>query len=369
MNSWLAQAQPGVQGLHPYQPGKPLSELEREYGIQGAIKLASNESPLGPAPGVCACLQALISHREGISRYPDGGGFSLKQALANKLCISPHTITLGNGSNDVLELIARVFAGPCNSIVYAQHAFAVYALATQAVGARHLVVPAQGYGHDLPAMLSAIAVDTKIVFIANPNNPTGTWLTGAVLEDFLTQIDPHIIVVVDEAYWEYVTEAEYPNTMMWIERFPNLIVTRTFSKAYGLAGLRIGYAVSHPEVAGLLNRLRQPFNVNSMALAAAQAALADEEHLAKVVALNHEGLAQLTQGLTQLGLEVIPSVGNFVCVDVAQPGAQVYEALLRTGVIVRPVGNYDLPNHLRISVGLPTENARCLNALEQICVR
>ncbi|MCA1805758.1 MAG: histidinol-phosphate transaminase, partial [Xanthomonadaceae bacterium] len=270
--SFLALATPGVRGLHPYQPGKPLSELEREYGVRDAVKLASNENPLGPSPKALAAARAALAD---MARYPDGNSFELKQALARRHGVSTAAITLGNGSNDVLELIARGFLGPALAAVYSEHAFAVYPIVTQAIGAQHRVAPARDFGHDLEAMAARVDERARVLFIANPNNPTGTWLPASQLEAFLATLPECLIVVLDEAYCEYVGESDYPDSTAWIERFPNLVVTRTFSKAFGLAGLRIGYAVSHPQVADVLNRVRQPFNVNLAAQAAALAALDD----------------------------------------------------------------------------------------------
>ncbi|GAB6068044.1 histidinol-phosphate transaminase [Methylothermus subterraneus] len=362
---------PPIEGLTPYQPGKPIEELARELGLdpRRIVKLASNENPLGPSPKAMA---AITQGWAEIARYPDGNGFALKQKLAAKLSVKMAQITLGNGSNDVLDLIARVFLGPGRSAVFAEHAFAVYPIATQAVGARARVAPAHDgscgprFGHDLEAMLAQVADDTAVVFIANPNNPTGTWVSREALWGFLKAVPGRVIVVVDEAYCEYVEAEDYPNALAWLEEFPNLIVTRTFSKAYGLAGLRVGYAVSSPEVAELLNRVRQPFNVNRLALLAAEAALDDEAHLEASRVLNRAGLAQLAEGFRALGLDFIPSLGNFIAVDVGREAGPVFAALLKKGVIVRPVANYGLPNHLRVSVGTPEENARFLAALEEV---
>jgi histidinol-phosphate aminotransferase len=359
----LALAAPGVRGLAPYVPGKPLEELEREYGVRGAIKLASNENPLGPGPRArAAALRALAD----CARYPDGNGYALKRALAARLEVAPEAITLGNGSNDVLELVARAFATAGDEIVFSQYAFAVYAIVTQAVGARAVVVPARDYGHDLEAMRAAVTARTRLVFIANPNNPTGTWLEAEALRSFVASLPRHVLVVVDEAYHEYVEAQDYASLLPEVARCAHLIVTRTFSKAYGLAGLRVGYAISDPAVAEVLNRVRQPFNVNSVALAAAAAALEDEEHLAHAVALVRQERRRLQEGLAALGFRSLPSVGNFLCIDLAQPAAPVYERLLREGVIVRPLANYDMPHHLRVSVGLPEENERFLQALAKV---
>jgi histidinol-phosphate aminotransferase len=360
---WLPLALPGVRALSPYIPGKPIEELERQYGVRNIIKLASNENPLGPGkPALKAARDAL----NDIARYPDGNGFSLKTRLAAHHRLTPAQVTLGNGSNDILELVTRAFVGPEHEVVFSDHAFAVYPIVTQAVGARAVTTPARDWGHDLEAMRAAVTSRTRLVFIANPNNPTGTWLRREELERFLESLPPTVLVVLDEAYFEYVREPDYPDGSAWIGRFPGLIVTRTFSKAHGLAGLRVGYGLSNPTIADILNRVRQPFNVNSVALAAATAALDDSRHIEESVRLNSDGLRQLLEGFARLNLAHIPSVGNFVCVDLRRPAAPVYEALLRQGVIVRPVANYGMPNHLRVTVGLPGENERFLKALKKV---
>jgi histidinol-phosphate aminotransferase len=362
-------AVPGVRKLTPYQPGKPISELERELGLSNIVKLASNENPLGPSP---SALEAVRRGLEDLHLYPDGGGFALKAALAAKLGVAAAQITLGNGSNDALELVARAFLSPETAAVFSQHAFAVYALVTQAIGAKAQVAPAHDgirglrYGHDLEAMAGLIDASTRLVFIANPNNPTGTYLRRDALRDFLAHIPEQVLAVVDEAYFEYVAEPDYPDALQWLADFPNLIVTRTFSKAYGLAGLRVGYAVASAEIADLLNRVRQPFNVNSLGLAAAVAALADSEHLRSGVELNRAGLKQLGEAFAARGLAFIPSVGNFITVDMGRPAVPVYDALLRLGVIVRPVGNYGLPEHLRVTVGTAEQNQIFLAALDRV---
>lgn len=359
--NYQALAVSQLADLQPYVPGKPIAELQRQYGIKDIVKLASNESPLGPSQAVQAAIALAVRET---TLYPDGNGFELKQALATKFALQPEQITLGNGSNDVLELTARCFAGPGDEVMFAQHAFAVYPIATKAVGATAVEVPAVDYGHDLSAMLAAVTDKTKLIFIANPNNPTGTAVAHSDLEQFLAKVPQNVMVVLDEAYLEYNDNSV--NTLTWLAKFPNLIICRTFSKAYGLAGLRVGYALSHPEVADLLNRLRQPFNVNSLALTAAVAALGDDDYLERAKAINEAGMLQYEQGFAALGLSYIPSKGNFICVDVGLPAADVYEALLREGVIVRPVGGYGLPNHLRISIGLEQDNARCLIALGKV---
>jgi histidinol-phosphate aminotransferase len=365
---FVSLAAPRVAGLKPYNPGKPIEELEREYGIARAVKLASNENPLGPGTLALRAIRAALG---SLHRYPDGSGYALKKALAAHLsigtgAITPDHLTLGNGSNEILELAARTFVTPADEVVFSEHAFAVYPIVTQAVGARAIVTPARSYGHDLDAMRRAVTERTRLCFIANPNNPTGTWVGSDALWGFLTSVPKHVLVLIDEAYYEYVDEPGYPNGVAWIERFPNLIVTRTFSKVHGLAGLRLGYGVSHPEVAGLFNRIRQPFNVNSLALAAAEAALEDERHVARSRRINQAGLRQLTDTCEALGLSYIPSVANFLCIALPRPGSDVYAALLREGIITRPIAGYGLPEHLRVTVGTEAENARFAAALTRV---
>ncbi|MCX7096442.1 MAG: histidinol-phosphate transaminase [Methylococcales bacterium] len=353
----------GVRQLVPYKAGKPITELERELGLSHIIKLASNENPLGPGKKALAACSAALPE---LALYPDGSGYALKQALAGKYALDVDQITLGNGSNEILELVARAFLTPELEAVFSQHAFAVYPIVTQAVGATGVVVPAVNYGHDLDAMLAAVNEKTRIVFIANPNNPTGTLLSQASVARFLAALPETVVCVLDEAYFEFVSVNEPINSIDWLKSFPNLIITRTFSKAYGLAGLRVGYGLSSPQLADILNRVRQPFNNNALALVAAEAALGDFEHLQQTMAINSHGMVQLTQGFKALGLEWIPSAGNFVSVDLKQPGQAVFEALLQKGVIVRPIGVYEMPNHLRISIGTAQENQQFLQALTEI---
>ncbi len=356
-------APPYIRAIAPYQPGKPTAELERELGISGIVKLASNENPLGCSPLAVAAMHEAI---KTIALYPDGNGFELKDALSRRYGVERARIVLGNGSNDLLELAARAFLTPGDKVVYADHAFAVYALATQAVGACGISVPTtKEFGHDLGAMLqAAMQHKVKMVFIANPNNPTGTFLTAAALLGFLRALPPQILVVLDEAYNEYLPENLRYDSVSWLRDFPNLIISRTFSKAYGLAGLRVGYALADGQVADMLNRVRQPFNVNSVAQAAAVAALQDENFVRRTYEMNLLGLKQVTQGLARMGLEFIPSFGNFVCFKIAHAG-QIYHRLLELGVIVRPLANYDMPDYLRISVGLEKEIEKFLSALAQ----
>ena len=351
-----------IRAIAPYQPGKPISELAREMGLdeREIIKLASNENPLGVSPRAKAAIERELAQ---LSRYPDGNAFDLRAALARRYGVREEQIVVGNGSNDLLELAAGTFLAPGTAAVYAQHTFAVYPLATQARGAKGIVVPAKNYGHDLPAMLAAITPQTRVVFIANPNNPTGTFVRGNGLEAFLDRAPKDVAVVLDEAYTEYLPPESRYDSVAWLKQYPNLIVTRTFSKVYGLAGLRVGFGLMQSPVADLLNRVRQPFNVNSLALAAAAAALEDREFVAKSYAMNRAGMARLEHGLKALELETIPSVANFVSFRVPDAAA-VYQKLLRQGVIVRPLAGYGMPDHLRVTIGLPEENEKFLEALK-----
>ena len=354
-----------VRSIAPYQPGKPISELARELGLkeEGIVKLASNENPRGIGPRTRAAIETALAD---VARYPDGNGYELKHALSKRYGVDMSSIVLGNGSNDVLELVALAFLGPGRAAVYSQYAFAVYPLATQARGARSIVVAAKDYGHDLDAMAKAIDDETYVVWVANPNNPTGTFAAAAQVEAFLKRVPERVLVVLDEAYNEYLAPDLRADTVKWLKRHPNLIITRTFSKAYGLAGLRVGYALAHPTVADVMNRVRQPFNVNSIALAAAAAALDDMEFVARSYAENLNGLRQLEDAARALGLDFIASHGNFVTIRVAQGGrsaADVYKRLLRRSVIVRPVAGYGMPEHLRVTVGTAQENEKFVSAL------
>jgi histidinol-phosphate aminotransferase len=356
-----------VRAIAPYQAGKPIAEVAREFGLDEAdiVKLASNENPFGVPE---SSQRAMAAAAAELGRYPDANGFELKAALAARYDVPADWITLGNGSNDILEIAAHAFVQNGESVVFSQYSFAVYALATQGVGGRAIVVPAREYGHDLDAMAAAIEADTRLVYIANPNNPTGTFIPAARIEAFLAKVPSNVIVVLDEAYNEYLTPTDQFESALWVRKYPNLVVSRTFSKAYGLAGLRVGFAIAQPAVTDLMNRIRQPFNVNSLAQAAAIAALGDKEFLARGAQNNAQGYRQLTAAFDELGLEYVPSHGNFVLVRVGSDdgaGARVNLALLRQGVIVRPVGNYGLPQWLRISIGLPQENARFIEALKK----
>jgi histidinol-phosphate aminotransferase len=357
-----------VRAIAPYQGGKPISEVAREFGLDEAniVKLASNENPLGmPESARLAMLEAMAD----LGRYPDANGFALKAVIGTKHDVAHEWVTLGNGSNDILELAAHAFVEPGQEVIYAQYSFAVYPLATQAVGGKSVVVAAKDFGHDLDAMAAAITPATRLIFIANPNNPTGTFLPAAAIAEFLAHVPSHIVVVLDEAYNEYLPPALQYDSIAWVRQYPNLLVSRSLSKAYGLAGLRIGFGIAQPAVTDLLNRIRQPFNVNSMAQAAAIAALNDHAFLAQGAQINDAGYAQLTAAFDMLGLQYVPSSGNFVLVKVGDDdgaGARVNLALLKCGVIVRPVGNYGLPQWLRISIGLPAENATFIAALTGI---
>lgn len=366
---FIQLANQGISALQPYQPGKPIDELEREMGITNSIKLASNENPLGPSP---KALEAIASHLGGLSYYPDGGGYNLKHVLANTLGVDDEQVTIGNGSNEILELIAHAWLGPDKEVIFSQHAFAVYPIVSQAVGATLRVAGANPedhqspLGHNLAEILDLINAKTRVIFIANPNNPTGTWLTKTELDAFLDKVPDHIVVVLDEAYVEYVNEDDYPDGIGYLKQHDNLIVTRTFSKIYGLAGLRIGYGVSSPQMADVLNRIRQPFNTNSLAQVAATAAISDGSHVAHSKAVNMAGLAQYEKAFQQRGIFYIPSVANFITPKFVTPGAELYEKLLLLGVIVRPVANYDMPMYLRITVGDEAMNARVISSLDQV---
>ena len=356
-----------VRAIAPYQAGKPIAEVAREFGLDEAniVKLASNENPFGVPE---SSKQAMAAAVADLGRYPDANGFDLKAALAKRYEVPVDWITLGNGSNDILEIAAHAFVQKGQAVVYSQYSFAVYALATQGVGARAIVVPAKDYGHDLDAMAAAIDADTRLVFIANPNNPTGTFIPAAQIEAFLDKVPPQVVVVLDEAYNEFLAPEQQFESAKWVQKYPNLLVSRTFSKAYGLAGLRVGFAIAQPAITDLMNRIRQPFNVNSLAQAAAIAALNDMPFLEQGAKNNAAGYSQFVAAFEELGLQYVPSFGNFVLVKVGDDdgaGARVNLALLKQGVIVRPVGNYGLPQWLRISIGLPQENAIFIAALKK----
>jgi histidinol-phosphate aminotransferase len=370
---FVKNALAGVRGLAPYEPGMPIEELQRRLGVKDAVKLASNENPLGISPKVRAALERAAGNE--LSRYPDGSGFRLKQKLAQFHGVAPEQVTLGNGSNDILEFVARVFLGPGRAALFSRHAFAVYPIATQAQSAEAVIaaaLPANSpmpYGHDLAAFDKSLRPDVAVIFIANPNNPTGTWLDPAALAAFMGKVPPHVIVVLDEAYWHYQAPELRPDIGAWLARWPNLVVARTFSKIYGLASLRVGYGLSHAKVADLMNRVRQPFNNNSLALLAAEVALDDDEFVRRSVALNAEQRARLERELKGLGLTVLPSQANFLAVGFGRDAAPIHQGLLERGVIVRPMRSYELPEFLRVTVGTADENTRFLAALKQVLGR
>ena len=356
-------ANEGVKSLSPYQAGKPIDELERELGICNIIKLASNENPFGFPE---SAKQAVLEQLNDLTRYPDANGFALKATISQKFDVRPEQITLGNGSNDLLELVARTFVAEHDEIIYSQYAFIVYPLVTKAINAKAREIPAKNWGHDLDGFLAAINEKTKLIYIANPNNPTGNFLSEAEVEAFLAKVPARIPVVLDEAYTEFTAAEERLDSFGLQAKYPNLIVSRSLSKAYGLAGLRIGYAVSHPEIADLLNRVRQPFNCNSLALASAVAVMNDDAFVAQAAENNRREMQRYEAFCRANDFEYIPSKGNFITIDFKRPAAPIYEALLREGVIVRPIAAYGMPNHLRISIGLPEENDRLFAALLKV---
>lgn len=352
---------PGVQSLKPYQPGKGIAELERELGLSSIVKLASNENPRTVGSPVWSAIKDILPD---LSRYPDGGGYRLKRALAEQLDVRPNQITLGNGSSDVLEMLTRVFVQAGQKVVVSEHSFAVYSLVAKAIDSELHVTPAINWGHDLIGMRQAIDSNTRLVFIANPNNPTGTWVSKRDLEAFLSSIPNHVLVVLDEAYFEYVEEDDYPNGVPLLRTYPNLVVTRTFSKIYGLAGMRVGYSISSQEIAEILNRIRQPFNVNVAGYAAAIAGLQHQEFVHESRELNKVEMSRIYKILEQLHLDWIPSVANFIAIELEQKSESIVQHMLQNGVIVRPVENYGMPNHIRMTIGLEEENNRALHALK-----
>ena len=360
---YINVANQGVKSLSPYQAGKPIEELKRELGITNIVKLASNENPFGFPESAKKAIQTQLDH---LTRYPDANAFELKAAIAKKFGVQPNQITLGNGSNDLLELFAHTFAAEHDEVIYSQYAFIVYPLVTKAINAVAKEIPAKNWGHDLNGFLTALSDKTKLIFIANPNNPTGNFLTEAELDAFLSKVPENMIVVLDEAYTEFTHPSERVNSFALLEKYPNLIVSRSLSKAYGLAGLRIGYAVSNPEIADLLNRVRQPFNCNSLALTSAIAVMNDDAFVEKVAENNRQEMKRYEAFCQQYGLDFIPSKGNFITIDFKQPAAPIYDALLHEGVIVRPIAGYGMPNHLRISIGLPQENDKFFTALKKV---
>ena len=356
-------ASPYLRGLIPYSPGKPIEEVERELGIAESVKLASNENPLGPSP---MALQAMRNALPQVHRYPDGSGHHLTRALAGHWDVSPEMVILGNGSNELLELAGRCFLMPGDEAVYAAQAFIVYEMVAQVTGAAKIAVPLREFTHDLEAMRAALSPRTKLVFVGNPNNPTGTAVPPRALEAFLESMPPDVLVILDEAYYEFLSPDLTPDALRFVRAGRPVLVLRTFSKIYGLAGLRIGYGIAPAPLIALLNRAREPFNTNSLAQVAATAALRDEKHVASTRAITETGRKFLTEQCRFLGLTAVPSVANFVLVDVGRPGPATADALLRHGVIVRPMAGYGFGTHLRISVGTPPENERCVAALKAV---
>lgn len=357
------QILPQIQTIKPYVPGKPVSELQRELGLSHVTKLASNENPLGASEKVLAAMEIAF---KDIGRYPDGNGFYLRSALAEFNQVALNQVSIGNGSNELLELVGRVFAGPGDEIIYSQYGFAVYPITAQIVGATGIEVAASNYGHDLAAMAKAVTDRTKLIYVANPNNPTGTCFGRDEWEAFIQSIPSHVMVVLDEAYLEYVDQVDYPSGLNYLAHYPNLILSRTFSKAYGLASLRVGYMLASEEVTSYINRLRAPFNVNHYAQVATVAALHDQQFVQQSVELNRQGKKQMIKALEDAGLDYIPSQGNFICVKFGLDAAEINQRFLQQGVILRPVANYGLTEFLRVSIGTHQENQHFIDALSKV---
>ena len=360
----FATAKPNLSGVKNYKPGKPIEEVEREYGIRNAIKMASNENPLGPSPKAVAAMRQVLAKSH---RYPDGGCFYLRRKLAKALSVSEESLVFGNGSDELLVFAVRAFVSPGDEIIIADPTFLIYEIAGQVENARIVKVPMKNFRYDLDTMQSHINSRTKLIFVANPDNPVGTYIDDKKLFVFLKTVPKNVIVVLDEAYYEYArVRKDYPDTMKWISTFPNLIVTRTFSKAYGLAGLRVGYAVTREPVAAALNKVREPFNVNLLAQTAATAALDDKVHLKKSVTLANQGRKYLTGELVKLGFKCVETVTNFILADARQDTSILYEDLLKQGVIVRPMSAWGLKTFIRVTIGTPAENRRFVDTLKQI---
>lgn len=352
-----------IEAITPYPPGKPTEELERELGIKNSIKLASNENPLGPSQ---RALDAARTAIETVNRYPDGGAYYLREKLARFFDRDMEEIVLGNGSNELIEMIVHVFVEPGDEAIMSDQAFIIYQMSVQCVGGRNVVVPPKGFGHDLQAMADRVTKRTRILFIANPNNPTGTICTRTEFEAFLARVPEDVLVIMDEAYFEYVIDPEYPDSLDYQRMHPNIVTLRTFSKIHGLAGLRLGYAIADRAIVEAVNKVRAPFNVNSIAQAAAMAAVDDKEHIEETREMNTQGLEKLSEGFRALGLDYVPSHANFILVNVGRDGGEVYGKLLHHGVIVRPMKGYGLPDHLRVTVGTDAENDRALKAFGEV---
>ena len=352
-----------IRNLIPYQPGKPIEEVKRELSISSIIKLASNENPIGPSPFAMAAAQKALTKSHV---YPDGGCYELKTTLAKFLNIQPTQLTMGNGSENVLEMIIKTYLTQGSSAIIAEYAFLTIPLLIKSYNAEMISVPAQQFSHDIANMIAAVRENTRIIFVVNPNNPTGTYTTTSDMISLLESVPTHILIVIDEAYHEYIDKTDYPNTLELLKKYPNLVITRTFSKAYGLAALRLGYAISSPAIADMLNRARLPFNVNTIAAEAAEAALHDHKHIADSIALNQQGKQQLTEGLKRLTINYIPSLGNFITFDVTHDAIEVYQKLLYQGVIVRPLHAYNMPTYLRVTIGTSEQNELFLTALREV---
>ena len=359
----MLKPKPSIDTIQPYQGGKPIEEVQRELGITDIIKLASNENPLGPSP---LAVQAIAESAGQVHLYPDGNAYYLKRELAAHLGVSAERLILGNGSNDVLQLIAEAYVAPDDEVIYAEGAFVVYSLVTKLCSATAVVVPMVNDTHDLSAMAAAITDKTKVIFIANPNNPTGTMVTTDETAAFMEQVPNDVLVVFDEAYYEYVARSDYPQTLPYVLEGRNFVITRTFSKIYGLAGLRIGYGIAPPALVETLNRVRQPFNCSLVGQAAARAALKDTAHVKESQKSNATGKAFLYKAFDDMGLRYIETEGNFIMLHVEPSGAEITEALLKQGVIVRPMAGYGYPNAVRVTIGTQEENERFIKALKVV---
>ena len=354
---------PGIEAIRPYQGGKPIEEVQRELGITDIIKMASNENPLGPSP---LAKEAIQQAAVQVNFYPDGNAYYLKGDLAAHVGVSPENLILGNGSNEVLQIIGETYISPNDEVIYSESAFVVYMLVAKTCGAKSIVTPMQGHTQNLEAMADAITNRTRVIFIANPNNPTGTMVTTDETEEFMARVSENVLVVFDEAYYEYVDRPDYPQTLPYVHDGGNVIITRTFSKIYGLAGIRIGYGIAKPEIIEMMNRVRQPFNCNLVAQAAARAALRDVEHVHQSQQLNASGKVYLYNALDQMGIEYVESEGNFILVHFEQSGQEIADVLMQEGVIVRPVAGYGFPNAVRVTIGTPAENERFVKTLKAV---
>lgn len=355
-------ANSGVRNLTPYQPGKPIEELERELGITSVVKLASNENPLGPSQKVLLAAQQAL---QKMHLYPDGSCYELKQALSTFLAVNPEQITVGNGSENILELIVKAYLHKDDTAIISEYAFLTIPILIQSYATQAKVIPAKTWGHDITSMINAVDEKTRVLFLVNPNNPTGTYTNETDFVKLMESVPPHVLVVVDEAYSEYIKEPDYPHTLKFLKHYPNLVITRTFSKVYGLAALRLGYSVSSPAIADILNRARLPFNVNTIAAVAACTALEDQEYVKMSVTLNQQGMEQLQEALKKFNLSYIPSIGNFITIDVNDAN-HIYQNLLREGIIVRPLKAYNMASHIRVTIGTYEQNERFLTAIKKI---